>query len=799
MDTLLQDLRYAVRTLAKSPGFALAAVLTLALGIGANTAVFSAANALLLRPPPGSEPGRLVRVYRGSHSPLSPGELRYVREHNRTLEGLFGERRAVVALNTARGNERAVVELVNGNYFTLLGVPAARGRVFTPAEDSVPGVSPVAVLSHRWWKARFGADPAVVGRTIRLNGRAYTVVGVAPEHFSGTFPGFSAHAWLPMSELKPLTGMDFEDAGSLYAMGRLKPGATRDAAAADLKVLAGQLTAADPRLRRPVTLTVDHARGVNAELRPQAAGVAGGLLFVTLLVLLIACTNVANLMLARATARRREIGIRLAIGASRRRLVRQLLTESVLLALVGGVLALLIVTWLADLAAALVPATSEVALDFSPDRRVLFFALGASLFAGVLFGLLPALRASAPDVTSSLKEDSAAPRRSRMRGALVGAQVALCMVLLAGAALFLRSLGNARRIDPGFDPAPLLNTRIDLRLGRYDGTTGPAFYRRLLGELAAVPGVESAALQQVPPLQGENRETSFVTEGQGPDEERRITNFDAVSPGFFHTIGIPVLGGREFAASDGETAPAVAVVNQTFARRHFPGGQALGKRVSMEGAEGPWVTIVGVVRDAKYVTLGEDPRPMLYLPFAQNYDAEAVVYVRAAGDPAALAKPVHRAAQALDPVLPIPEPVPVRESLRFALAPARVGAWVLGVFGALALSLAAVGIYGVVSYAVSQRTREIGIRSALGAGPARVVRMVLGDNLRVVAAGLGAGLALAVPLGMAAAGFLYGVSPADPAVLLGTPLVLAAVALLASWAPARRAARVDPMVALRAE
>jgi putative ABC transport system permease protein len=798
MDTFLQDLRYALRTLARSPGFVAAAVLTLALGIGANTAVFSVANEVLLRPPTDHEPGRLARVFRGRHSPLSPEEYRYVREHNRTFESLFGQRRAEVALRSPAGNEKVMVELVGGSYFTGLGVRPAHGRVFTQAQDSIVGAHPLLVLSHRWWQRRFGGDPAVVGTTVTLNGRGYTVAGVAPEGFNGTFPGFSAHAWAPMSELEPLTGQRFEDAGSLYVFGRLKPGVSRDDAAADVAVLAARITRADSARREPLRLGVDHARGIDREMRGPLMAMAGGLLFVTALVLLIACTNVANLQLARAAGRRREIGIRLAIGAGRGRLVRQLLTESLLISLAGGALAVLITSWVMGAADAFVPQDTPVALDFSPDARVLSFALAVSVAAGVLFGLVPALRASSDDVLASLKEDSSAPRRSRMRGMLVGAQVALCMVLLACAGLFLRALGEARRIDPGWDPAPLLTLPVDLRLGRYDEAAGAAFYDRLLRDVRALPGVRSASLQSVTPLQGENRETRFRLEGDGEDAQPRVTNFDVAAPGLFGTFGIPVLRGRDLEETDGAQAPPVAVVNQTFADR-FLGGQALGKRVSTNGSEGPWTTVVGVVRDAKYVSIGEDPRPMLYLPFAQSYSPEMVLHVRAAGSPAALKTAVRQAVARLDPALPLAEPKTMRENLRFALLPAKIGAWVLGVFGALALSLAAVGIYGVVSYAVGQRTREIGIRAALGADARRVIRMVLGDNLRAVVAGLAAGVALSIPVGMASAGMLYRVSPFDPAVLLGTPLVLAAVALLAAWMPARRAARVDPMVALRSE
>ncbi|HEU4559957.1 MAG TPA: ABC transporter permease [Longimicrobium sp.] len=799
MESLLHDLRYAVRAFARAPGFALTAVLTLALGIGVNAAVFSIANAVLLRPVDARDPGRIARVYRNQHSPLSWTEFRFVREHGRAFGKLWAERNAVLALETRAGNEKVQAELVSGDFFPALGVSAALGRVLGPADDSIPGASPVVVLSHRYWHERFGGDSAVVGRPIRLNGRQYTVVGVAREGFANAFPGFAPQLWAPMAEMRPLTGVEVENAGSVYVAGRLRDGIGLDQANADVRVLAAELSRQQPERRDPLRLWVGHARGLTQELRGGALSIVTALQAVTLLVLLIACTNVANLLLARATARRREIGIRLAIGASRGRLVRQLLTESVLLALAGGALGLLLSVWLLALAMTLVPAGTPVFLDLSPDRRVLLFTLAVSLFAGIVFGLAPAFRAARRDVVTALKEDASAPRRSRLRGMLVGAQVALCTVLLAGSALFLRSLGNASRIDPGFDPAPLLVMPVDLRLGRYDDATGPEFYRRLLESVRAIPGVRAASVQQVMPLQGDNMETRFTLEGEGGDAAPRVTNFDVVGDGFFRTLGIPVLRGREFGEVDRADAPPVAIVNETFARRVFPGGDAVGRRVSMNGPQGPFVTIVGVVRNAKYVSLGEEPRAMLYLPFTQNYNADMVMHVRAAGDPASLVRPVSRAARALDPILPFEAPRAMRQQLRVALLPARIGAGLLGAFGSLALLLAAVGIYGVVSYTVSQRTREIGIRAALGAGRRRLIQNVIAGTLRTVAIGMLMGVALALLAGRAVGAFLYGVTPSDPAVLTGAPIVLALVAVAASWFPARRAAAVDPMVALRAE
>ncbi len=799
MDTLLQDIRYAFRTLRRTPGFTLAAVLTIALGMGVNTAVFSLANAVLLRPADARDPGRLVRVHTGDHSPLHRAQLDFLRERSRTLTGLFGERYLEAALNTPQGNRKVNAELVGGSYFTTVGVGAAHGRVFTAAEDTPAAGSAVAVISHRWWREGFGADPSVVGRTLRINGQPVTVVGVAREGFAGAFAGFGPQIWIPLAQMGPLTGTPVgEYNGSLYVGGRLRDGATADAARAELRVLAAELTRAEPGRREPVTFSLDGSSGVTVELRQKFGVFAVALLAVTGLVLLIACSNVANLLLARGVARRREMGVRMAVGAARGRLVRQLLTESLLLALAGAAAAVLATSALTTFALSRVPPEIPMALHLAPDARVLAFALGGALVAALLFGVAPALRTASADVVTAIKEGSVAPRGARLRNTLVGAQVALCMVLLGSSALFLRSLGAAGNIDPGFDPAPILNQSVDLRLGSYDGVTGPLFYQRLQSTVRGLPGVQSVALQHSIPLQGESRETRVVLPGETEDGPRHATHFNTVGAGFFRTVGVPVLRGREFTAADRAGAPPVVVVNETFVRRHLAGG-GVGSRVSLEGPAGPFATVVGVVRDARYVSLGEDPLPMLYQAFEQSYEPDMTLHVRTSGDPAALAAAVRREAAALDPALPLPAPRTMKDQLRRALLPAQLGAGVLGGMGTLALVLAAVGIYGVVSFAARQRTREMGIRAALGAPRLAVVKLVMGANLRVVGVGLAIGTVLALLTGQLVSGMLYGVAPADPALLIGAPAVLLSVALLASYLPARRASRVDPVVALRSE
>lgn len=703
-------------------------------------------------------------------------------------------------MDAGGGSEAVAAELVHGNFFTTLGVGAALGRLFGVAEDAAPGASPVVVLSHQFWQRRFDGDPEVVGRALTLNGRPYTVIGVAREGFTGPFFGYAPAMWIPMAEIEPLLGVDLDEwNGSLYVWGRLGDGVSRDAAQAELATLAAQLSARDPSLREPVRFTIDHARGLPAEVRPVAYGAAGMLQATVGLVLLIACANLANLLLARASGRRREVAVRIALGANRRRLVRQLLTESMLLALLGGGLALLLTIWLGGVITRFNPAGLPIALDFSADGQVLLYTLGISLAAGFLFGLMPAIRASAPELVSSLKDHASGYRRSRLRGALIIAQVGLCTFLLAGAALFIRSLGNAGIIDPGFDPKGVVDLTLDLGLRPYGEEQARDYYLRLIEGAEALPGVRSATLARVVPLSGSNLGTSVSPEGAAPDDPPLQIYFNVVAPAYFKTLGISLLRGRDFGAGDAAEAPPAAIINQALAERLWPAGEAIGGTFRVSGDDPALVTVVGVSANAKYITLGEEARPTLYLPLAQNHTAEVTLHVRTAGDPAALRPLLRDAVQSLDPQLALPAVKTMSEDMALSLLPARIGAGVLSLFGALALLLAAVGIAGVVSHAVAERTHEIGVRSALGADRRAVLSLMIGDSMRRVAIGAAVGLALAMLLGWAAAGLLYGVSPLDPAVLLGAPLVLGTVALLAAYLPARRATRVDPMVALRSE
>ena len=818
--TLLQDVRYGLRMLARSPGFTLVAVVSLALGIGVNTAVFSLFNAVLLRQLPvvrGQE--RLVWL----RAPSSyPDYLNY-REQARGFDGVAaatGSRE----FSLTRGGEPELVrgEFVTANYFDVLGVGAHAGRGFIESEGREP--ARVVVLGQHLWRTRFDSDRGIVGRQVTLNGLGFTVVGVAPEGFVGTEVGLNRELWVPLSThavLNPPEGARMLDAGDgedilqrrnthwLAVFARLKAGVTREQAAAELAGIAGRVAEADggrvseEALRRVQLLPL--SGGMDPADREQALPVAGVVMSVLGLVLLIACANIAGLLVARAAVRRRETAIRQALGAGRARLVRQWLTESVLLSCLGGGAGLLLAVWANDLMVSYAAGTPVASLDLRLDYRVLAFTSLVSVGAGIAFGLAPALQASRLDIVTALKTEDAlaraGSRRSRLRAAFVAAQVTLSVVLLVCAGLFIRSLWSAHAIDPGFRVERALTVPVDLGLLRYKSEEGRVFYRELLARVAAQPGVESASLVRFAQLGSSFAQGQVVAEGRGAEgDEGTSTGFNIVGPDYFKTMGTRLVRGRDFTEADREGAPGVAVVNETLAALLWPGEDALGKRVSFEGAGGPFLEVVGVARDGKYRSLGDRSRPYVYRPLMQSYEPRMTLVVRtSAADPRALAGAVREHLRALDRNLPVADVRTLEEQFDLSLLPARVAAWTLGGFGLLALALAAIGIYGVVSYTVAQRTREIGVRMALGAGRADVLRLILGEGLSVVGVGLGLGLLLSFALTRVLGGFLYGVTASDPLTFVGVPALLGSIALAAGYLPARRAAKVDPMVALRYE
>jgi len=804
---LVQHVRYAARTLRRSPGFATATIATLALAIGANTAMFSLVNAVLLRPLPGVGDSRgLVNVHAtqiggGDLSGFSYPDYLDYRERTRTLAGLAAFNGRGMSFGSGQGNELIGGQLVSGNYFSLMGVKPLLGRLLDGRDDRAPGASPVVVVSHSFWQHKLGGDPSVVGRSIRLGGFSFTVVGVTPPGFAGHFIGFPFSVWVPLTmarQAAPSEDLGARDGTWLELVGRVNPGVTLAQVKADLSAVAAAMATAYPATHRGRGIDVYNLTGIDDELRAPVVGFLSLLQTIALLVLLIACVNVAGMLLARSVGRRREVAIRLAIGAGRAHLVPQFLTETLLLFAAGGIVGALLAAWSADALMAFQPRFAiPLALDLSLDRRVLAFTTLTTLASGLLFGLAPVRDALRVDVVGALKSGAGGERQSRLRQLFVVGQVALSLLLLVAAGLFLRALGRARNFDPGFDSDRVQMASLNVSVLARDEARGREFYRQLLERTGALPGVQSAGLARHLPLSLGSLTTRLRVDGVAlPTEEGLPVDWNAVTPGYLETMRIPVLAGRDFLPADTATGPAVAIVNQTLARRLWPGADPIGKRVRHGVNE---IEVVGVARDSIYRRLGERPRPHLYLPFEQSYGPGMTVLARTAGEPAVAAATIRREIDALDRELPILSEMPLREYIGRSLAPQRMAGTVAGVLGVMGLLIAAVGIYGVVAYFVSQRTREIGLRMAVGAARGDVLRLVLGEGFRLALVGVGMGLLAAVATTRLIAGFLPGVSPTDPPTLLAVALLMTGAALVASAGPALRAARLDPATALKVD
>ena len=811
-----KDISYAIRGLLKRPGFVAVALITLALGIGANTAIFSLVNTVLLRSLPVESPGEIVSVaMRGKDDAMSAWSYpnyRDFRDRNDALSGLLIYRFVPLSLSRGGGNERIWGYSVSGNYFDVLGVKPIKGRTFLPEEDKTPLSHPVAVLSYQSWQRRFGGDPDLVGKDVVLNNHQFRVVGIAPEGFTGTEMIYTPEIWLPVSMLEWVEPgahwLEDRDNRNFFANGRLKTGVDARQAEASLNLLALQLGKEYPDSNEGQSVKIVPAGFLIPELRGAVVSFTWVLMGAVALVLLVTCTNLAGLMLARATDRRREIAIRLAMGANRMRLIRQLLTESLLLSLVGGVAGAMLAFWMIDLLLAFKPPIDfPLALDVKVDWRVLLFSLFVSLIAGAVFGLAPALQATRLGLSQALRETSAqgGAVRTRLRSVLVVAQIAISLVVLISAGLVVRTLQQLQTMNPGFDPQNALTMSFDLGLQGYDRGRGQQFYRQLTERVQTLPGVQSAAVANYIPLSLNYNGRSIVVEGQPAERgENAPTSMNAsVGPRYFETMRTPLVQGREFTNQDTADTELVAVVNETFVRRLMPHlsspSDAIGKRIAFGSASGPFWRIVGVARDGKYFNIAEEPRSFTWTPMTQDYSSLGILTVRTQGGSEALLGAVRKEVQALDSNLPLFDVKTLNEHMRLALFPPKIAAMVLGVFGIVALLLSAIGIYGITSYTVAQRTHEIGIRLALGAQLTDVLRLVLSQGLKLTLIGAVIGLIGAFVATRAITSVLYGVSATDPLTFLIVSGLLIGVALVACYVPSRRATKVDPLVALRNE
>lgn len=825
MEQLIQDVRYSLRGLRKSPGFTLVAVTTIALGIGVNSTIFSLVNAILLRPLPVEHPEELVDIYghpattSGHETNSYPDFLDY-RAQSQTLSGLLAFTNFFANLSIQNSSELVVGELVSEDYFQLLGIQPALGRAFTSEEFSAPGAAPVAVLSYLFWQTRFAADASVLGRTFRMNGLVYTVVGVAPQGFGGMFPAVSAQMWIPVTmveEVEPLgnnrttgpqqgaTRLDRRGNRFLWVKGRMQPGVALPEVRAELEGIAARLSAQYPETNEleRVTIIATNDVAINPDFDSTLAPAGMVLLGAVGLVLLVACANLANMMLARASTRQRELAVRLAIGANPSRLLRQLLTESMILAVAGAAVAMLLAYWLAGIVARFQPPLPiDIRLDIAPDWRVMIFTLAAAGVTGIAFGLIPAIRASRPDLVPALRgtadTGSSRGRRIGLRGALVVVQVAVSLMLLVAGTLMVRSLGAAARVDFGYDVDRLAHLALAMEMNGYDAAGAGVFIETAKRRLLARPDVESVGLASRIPLSLNNNGFGIFIDGRQTSGADRPFIMDGarVDESYFDVLELRIVAGRGIDAADRDDLRRVAVVTQTMANRYWPQENAVGRefRTSWDGR--PY-QIVGIVEDYKVDTPGEAPKPYIHVPLPRE-GTFANVLVRTATPAADLVPALERELRALDADLVFLETGTARDLAEVRLFPIRVGAWLIGAFGALALILAAVGLYGVIGYSVSQRVREIGIRKALGAESGRVVAMVLRQGMVLVGIGGVIGAILAALSARVLSSVLF-VGAFDLISFAGAFGTLGGVALVANWIPAHRASRVNPIITVKAE
>lgn len=809
LDEWRADLRYAARMLRKSPGFTFVAVLSLALGIGANSMVFSVLNALVLRPLPVQNPGHLVFLQTpNGHAGQSFPNYKDLRDRNTTMIGLSGYRISPMSLEAGSGANRVWGYLATGNYFDMLGVTPLLGRFFHQQDDLRPGASSFAVLSYECWQRRFAGDPDIVGKTVRINRLPYTVLGVAPHEFQGTELFYRPEVWAPMmmqAQIEPGNPWLNERATlNTWMIGRLKPGVSTAQAEANLNAIAADLARQYPWPNEGLKFKLARPGLVGDAIRGPVKAFTAGVLALAGLVLLAACANLASLLTARTADRRREIAIRLSIGAGRGRIVRQLLTESLLLSMAGGLAGYALAIFLSNaLSAWRAPMDFPVQFDVNADWRVFFFAFAVSTMAGVLFGLAPARHVSRTDMNAVLKGADGGlvgGRRFAFRDILVALQVALCFVLVSGCLLSLRGLQRALTMPLGFQPRGVAVAAFELGLAGYSKPDGESFQRRALDAVKQLPGVRSAAYSNSLPLSIDQSHNSIYPEDQ-PNRKplnSRSAVFYQVSPDFFRTMQIRLVAGRDFNWRDDPHSPFVAIVNQAFARKILYSDKPIGKRFRF-GPGGPLVEVIGVVNDGKYESLTESPQPVVFKPILQSYNSTTTLLVRSELAEGQMVAQMRRAVAQLDPGLPLYGTGSLQQMLGFAFFPSQAAAVALSAFGVLAIVLAATGINGLVAYAVSRRVREIGIRMAIGARPSEVLRLVLARMAALLMAGAMLGLVLAIAAGQVLASVIYQASPRDPLALAAVALTIIGIGILSCWAPARRALRIDPMVALRYE
>lgn len=816
MDILITDLRYAFRRLTRSPGFTAVAVLSLALGIGANSAIFSIVNALLLRGAPVEDVGSLVEVYTEDSNGYPYATSSYpdyadLRDGNEVFSDVIGYNTFIAQSEREDEIDLTMGELVSGNYFQALGVHASLGRTFLPEEDVTAGTHPVVVLGHAFWERAFGSDPAVLGRTIHLLQAPYTIVGVAPDGFNGMMPGIVPDMYVPLAMsdhvMRAFGQSRLERRGSrnLFLKARLLPGVTPDQAGEFLAAFSTALGEEYPDTNEGRTMSAIATSDVSIHpLVDKALVPAATLLLVVVgLVLLIACANLASFLLARGADRRKEIAVRLAMGAKRRVLVRQLLTETLLLSVIGGVGGIALANWTVALLMSFQPPIPiPINLDLSLDRTVLMYTMGVSVAAGLLFGLLPALQSTNPDVAPTLRDEAGATTGSRrrwsLRNGLVIGQVALSFVLLIGSGLFLRSLQKAQTIDPGFDTGAAAIVWPNLEMSLVQEEEGRILQQEMVARVAALPGVTGVAIVSRMPLGASIQTTGALPEGAEPPEGKDNIDIDHtnVDAAYFAVMGVPILSGRNFNSGDVPESEPVAIVSEAFVNTYWPGESGVGRTIESGGTT---FRVVGVARDTKVRTLGESPRPFFYRNANQRYSPFAYFVVRGTLPSPQLLVQTRASIKEVLPDVVFMQAQTMKEHLSLMLYLPRMAALLLAVFGGLALTLSGIGLYGLVSYSVARRTREVGVRMSLGADRLQVVRMVVGGGMRLVAAGGLIGMLLAATVTWLLARFLYGIGSMDVATFVVIPVLLAGVALMAAYIPARRASRVNPVDALRSD